>query len=61
MVTVSRIQEMMDSGYFAKVGARALGEETVLEPKNDEVVMFEEFFAVGLRMPPHLVLSHIFY
>jgi hypothetical protein len=52
---------MIDSGYFAKVGARALGEETVLEPKNDEVVMFEEFFAVGLRVPPHLVLSHIFY
>jgi hypothetical protein len=25
----------------------------MLEPNTDEVVVFEEFFAVGLRMPPH--------
>jgi hypothetical protein len=29
------------------------GEETVAEPAADEAVIFEEFFTVGLRMPPH--------
>jgi hypothetical protein len=27
------------------------GEEVVLEPTKDEAVVFEEFFAAGLRMP----------
>lgn len=35
------------------------GEETVLEPNSDEVVMFEEFVTIGLRMPPHPVMSDI--
>jgi hypothetical protein len=31
----------------------------VLDPWPDEVVMFEDFFAAGLRMPPHPVLLGI--
>jgi hypothetical protein len=35
------------------------GEEVILEPAAEEVVVFEEFFAAGLRMPPHPVLTDI--
>jgi tRNA A37 threonylcarbamoyladenosine synthetase subunit TsaC/SUA5/YrdC len=35
------------------------GQETILEPHLDEVVIFEEFFTAGLRMPPHPVLADI--
>jgi tRNA A37 threonylcarbamoyladenosine synthetase subunit TsaC/SUA5/YrdC len=35
------------------------GQETILEPHLDEVVVFEEFFTAGLRMPPHPVLADI--
>jgi hypothetical protein len=34
-------------------------EETVPEPNSDEVVVFEEFFTAGLRMPPHPLLAVI--
>jgi hypothetical protein len=40
--------------YFPK-----LGEEIFLEPPVDEAVMFKEFFAAGLQMPPHLILTDI--
>jgi hypothetical protein len=33
--------------------------ETVPEPEDNEVIVFEEFFSAGLRMPPHLVLVDI--
>jgi hypothetical protein len=32
------------------------GEEVVLEPAGDEAVVFEEFFAAGLRMPLQSVI-----
>jgi hypothetical protein len=32
------------------------GEEVVLEPTKDEAVVFEEFFAAGLRMPLQSVI-----
>jgi hypothetical protein len=31
----------------------------VLEPDNDEVIMYEDFFVAGLRMPPHPTLVDI--
>jgi hypothetical protein len=58
-VTVSRIREMIDRGYFIEDIARVRGEETVPEPNGDEAVVFEEFFTTGVRMPLHLVLSNI--
>jgi hypothetical protein len=33
--------------------------ESVLQPQPDKAVIFEEFFAAGLRLPPHLVLAEI--
>jgi hypothetical protein len=50
---------MGDLRYFAEGDARAPGEETVPEPADDEAVVFEEFFAAGLRMPPHSALAEI--
>jgi hypothetical protein len=58
-VTVSRIRGMIDSGYFAEGMGHELGEDIVPEPNPDEVVVFEDFFTAGLRMPPHPVLADI--
>jgi hypothetical protein len=58
-VTVSRIRDMIDHGYFAEGGAHTPGEETIPKPKNDEPIIFEEFFTAGFRIPPHPVLADI--
>jgi hypothetical protein len=47
---------MAEMGYFAEGEARAAGEETTLKSNEDEVVVFEDFFVAGLRMPPHSAL-----
>jgi hypothetical protein len=44
---------------FQRWSAREPGDETVPEPNPDEVVVFEEFFAAGLQMPPHPVFTEI--
>jgi hypothetical protein len=38
---------------------RELGEETVPEANFDKVVVFEDFFAVGLQMLPHPAFTEI--
>jgi hypothetical protein len=48
---------MIDNGYFAEGMGCEPGEDTVLEPQTDEVVVFEEFFTAGSRIPPHSILS----
>jgi hypothetical protein len=58
-VTVGRIRQLESLRYFAKGSAREPREEAVPEPNNDEAIVFEEFFAVGLRMPPHPALMEI--
>jgi hypothetical protein len=58
-ITLSRIREMAKKGYFAEGEARAAGEETTPESQEDESIVFEDFFIVGLRMPPHPVLMDI--
>jgi hypothetical protein len=45
--------------YFPKGYSRPLGVESMQEPRANKVVMFEDFFAAGLRMPPHPVLVDI--
>jgi hypothetical protein len=45
--------------FFPEGVARAPREKVILEPTDDEVVVFEEFFAAGLRMPPQLTLAEI--
>jgi hypothetical protein len=45
---------MIKLGYFGEAESklfRFAGEETTLEPKNDEVVVFNSFFRAGLRFP----------
>jgi hypothetical protein len=46
-------------GYFIEGSAREPGEEVILDPGDDEDVVFEEFFVAGFRMPPQLVLTDI--
>jgi hypothetical protein len=56
---VGRIQQLEALRYFVEGSAHEPGEETVLEPADDEVVVFEEFFAAVLRMPPRPALIEI--
>jgi hypothetical protein len=46
-------------GYFVEGSAHEPGEEVILEPVAEEAVMFEEFFAIGLQMPPRPILTDI--
>jgi hypothetical protein len=42
---------MMKLGYFGEAQSKLVqfvGEETTLEPKKDEVVVFKSFFRAGL-------------
>jgi hypothetical protein len=45
--------------YFSKGYDRPLGSESVLNPRPDEAVVFEDCFATGLHMLPHSVLVDI--
>jgi hypothetical protein len=45
--------------YFPKGYGRPHGGESVLEPREYEAVVFEDFFIAGLRMPPHPILTDI--
>jgi hypothetical protein len=58
-ITVGRIRYLEALGYFIEGSARESGEEVVPDPADDEALMFEEFFAARLRMPPQPVLTDI--
>jgi hypothetical protein len=58
-VTVSRIRQLEALGYFIEGFACEPSEEVVLDPCNDEAVVFEEFFATGLQMPLQPALTDI--
>jgi hypothetical protein len=58
-VMVSRIRQLESLRYFDEGSAREPGEETTPGLNPNEVVVFEEFFAVGLRMPPHPAFTEI--
>jgi hypothetical protein len=53
------IHELEKLKYCAKGDGRAPGEETMSEPQQDEVVIFEDYIIVRLHMPPHPVLVEI--
>jgi hypothetical protein len=59
IVTIGKIKEMMEKGYFAEGEARAPGAETVPESDSDEAIVYEEFFVAGLRMRPQHALADI--
>jgi tRNA A37 threonylcarbamoyladenosine synthetase subunit TsaC/SUA5/YrdC len=45
--------------YFPKGYGCAPSVESVLEPRANEAIIFDDFFTFGLRMPSHLVLVDI--
>jgi hypothetical protein len=63
-VTISHLEVILVTrpealGYFAEGSAWEPGEEVIPEPADDEAVVFEEFLAAGLRMPPQPILTDI--
>jgi hypothetical protein len=44
---------------FPKGYGRARGAESVLEPRSNKAVIFEGFFTIEPRIPPHPVLVDI--
>jgi hypothetical protein len=53
-----RVQDMQQLGYFGSGVARVLGTEEVPEPEG-ELVVFEAFFAAGLRLPAHRFVGEV--
>jgi hypothetical protein len=59
-VTRGRILDLKSSSQlFPKGSTRPPGIESVPAPREDEAVVFEDFFIAGLRIPPHPVLLSI--
>jgi hypothetical protein len=52
------VQDMQRLGYFGGGVARVSGAEEVLEPEG-ELVVFEAFFAAGLRLPAHRFVGEV--
>jgi hypothetical protein len=53
-----RVQDMRQLGYFGGGVARVPGTEEVPEPEG-ELVVFEAFFAAGLRLPAHRFVGEV--
>jgi hypothetical protein len=53
-----RVQDMQWLGYFGGGVARVPGTEEVPEPEG-ELVVFEAFFAAGLRLPAHRFVGEV--
>lgn len=49
----SLLDEFVKLGWFFRDLARPSEGKVVPDPQDDEVVVFKEFFMVGLRFPPH--------
>jgi hypothetical protein len=52
IITVVRIWKMASLHYFAESVTWEPREEVILEPTDDEAIVFEEIFTAGLRMHP---------
>jgi hypothetical protein len=53
---------MTKLGYFRETEKGLIrfgGEETILKPKNDEVVVFKSFFKAGLSFPLHEMIADV--
>jgi hypothetical protein len=53
-----RVQDMQQLGYFGSGVGRVPGAEEVPEPEG-ELVVFEAFFAAGLRLPTHQFVAEV--
>jgi hypothetical protein len=59
-VTMTRLTSMENyTRYFPKGYSQPPGVASVPEPRVNETIVFEDFFAARLRMPPHPVLVDI--
>jgi hypothetical protein len=59
-VTKGCVSDLESSSCFSPKGLlRLLGIESVMVPREDEVVVFEDFFVAGLRIPLHPILLAI--
>jgi hypothetical protein len=61
-VSEADVPMMMKLSYFGEAEKKLIrfaGEETTLEPKNDEVVVFKSFFRAGLRFPLHEMIGEL--
>jgi hypothetical protein len=58
-ITIAKINEMVEKGYFVDGEARAPEAESVPEPDSNEAIVYEDLFLVGLRMPLHPALADI--
>jgi hypothetical protein len=57
-ISSARVEDMQRLGYFGGGVARAPGTEEVPEPEG-ELVVFEAFFAAGLRLPAHRFVGEV--
>jgi hypothetical protein len=57
-VSLVRVQDMQQLGYFGGGVARVPGAEEVPEPEG-ELVVFEAFFAAVLRLPAHRFVAEV--
>jgi hypothetical protein len=53
-----RVQDMQQLGYFGGGVARVPGAEEIPKPEG-ELVVFEAFFAAGLRLPAHRFVGEV--
>jgi hypothetical protein len=53
-----RVQDMQQLGYFGSGVGHVPGAEEVPEPEG-ELVVFEAFFAAGLRLPAHWFVAEV--
>jgi hypothetical protein len=61
-VTTDDMVIMKKLGYFGEAESKLVhfaGEEVILEPKEDEVVVFKSFFRAGLRFPLHEMIGEV--
>jgi hypothetical protein len=57
-MSLVRVQDMQQLGYFGGRVARVPGTEEVPEPEG-KLVVFEAFFAAGLRLPAHRFVGEV--
>jgi hypothetical protein len=57
-ISLVRVQDMHQLGYFGNGVGRVPGAEEIPEPEG-EIVVFEAFFTVGLRLPAHHFVAEV--
>jgi hypothetical protein len=57
-MSLIHVHDMQQLGYFDGGVARVPGAEEVPEPEG-ELVVFEAFFAAGLRLPAHRFVAEV--